>query len=245
LLFEKFFLFRYGKKLRFRFRNTLYIIRSWQAELTDLRHWTWQQWCLLQLRTCAAGQPWVQGGRGQINKQWSGSGSGIRCCLFCRDPEWVKNEDPDPGSEINIPDHISENLETIFWAKYTWIRDGKNLIRDKHPRTITLLTIHQNSELRVGSVLFLQFKRYYDNALPSYQIFHSDNPNPPPTSPVFLFDYLRWLSLLIEVTSLRPWWAERQRRRWGWRGPDPPTGNTVLRIRIRMFLGLQDPDLDP
>jgi hypothetical protein len=50
-----------------------------------------------------------------------------------------KNQDPDPRSEsgLNIPDHISECLETIFWVKIPkffdadpesfrlWIRDGK------------------------------------------------------------------------------------------------------------------------
>jgi hypothetical protein len=30
---------------------------------------------------------------------------------------WVKNQDPDPGSGIIIPDHISESLETIFGLK--------------------------------------------------------------------------------------------------------------------------------
>jgi hypothetical protein len=28
-----------------------------------------------------------------------------------------KNQDPDPGSGMNIPDHISESLELIFWIK--------------------------------------------------------------------------------------------------------------------------------
>jgi hypothetical protein len=49
-----------------------------------------------------------------------------------------KNQDPDPGSGMNISDHISESLDTIFWFKiliffdadpesfFTWIRDGKN-----------------------------------------------------------------------------------------------------------------------
>jgi hypothetical protein len=31
------------------------------------------------------------------------------------DPGWVKN--PGSGSGKNIPDHISESLETFFWAK--------------------------------------------------------------------------------------------------------------------------------
>jgi hypothetical protein len=34
---------------------------------------------------------------------------------WIRDPGWVKNQDP--GSGINILDHIFENLETIFWVK--------------------------------------------------------------------------------------------------------------------------------
>jgi len=31
-----------------------------------------------------------------------------------------KIQDPDPksGSGMNIPDHIFESLETIFWVKY-------------------------------------------------------------------------------------------------------------------------------
>jgi hypothetical protein len=28
-----------------------------------------------------------------------------------------KNQDPDPESGMNIPDHISESFETIFWVK--------------------------------------------------------------------------------------------------------------------------------
>jgi hypothetical protein len=40
-------------------------------------------------------------------------------CLFdrwIRDPGWVKNQDAYLYG-TNNPDHISENLETIFWAK--------------------------------------------------------------------------------------------------------------------------------
>ncbi len=33
------------------------------------------------------------------------------------DPGWVKNQDPDPGFGMNILDHISKRLETIFWDK--------------------------------------------------------------------------------------------------------------------------------
>jgi hypothetical protein len=67
--------------------------------------------------------------------QCCGSGSGIRCIF---DP-WIRegeNQDPDPGSGsgmgmnnpkpdpesgMNIPDNISESLETIFWLKNTYI----------------------------------------------------------------------------------------------------------------------------
>ena len=69
-------------------------------------------------------------------------GSGIRI----RDPVWKKIHSQDPGSEINIPDFIFENLVSAFWVKNTkffeadpdpgsgqpWIRDGKNLIRNKY-----------------------------------------------------------------------------------------------------------------
>jgi hypothetical protein len=46
-------------------------------------------------------------------------GSEIRCLFdpWIRDPGWVKNQDPDPGSRMNIPNHISETLETVFWIK--------------------------------------------------------------------------------------------------------------------------------
>jgi hypothetical protein len=77
----------------------------------------------------------------------SRSGSGIRCLFdpWIRDPGWVKNQDPDPGSGSgkNNPDRISESLETIVGGlKYLnllmrirnsgssmekiRIRDGKN-----------------------------------------------------------------------------------------------------------------------
>jgi hypothetical protein len=32
-----------------------------------------------------------------------------------------KSQDQDPGSRMNIPDHISESLETVFGVKYTYI----------------------------------------------------------------------------------------------------------------------------
>ncbi len=54
------------------------------------------------------------------------------------------------GSGMDIPDQISESLETIFWVKIlkfvdadpeiflTLTRDGKIRIRDKHPGSATL-----------------------------------------------------------------------------------------------------------
>jgi len=75
-------------------------------------------------------------------------------CLL--DPEWVKNEDQDPGlgSEMNVLDHFSESLETIFWLKNTSIlKCGSGIfltldpgsgmekiqIRDKNPGSATLV----------------------------------------------------------------------------------------------------------
>jgi hypothetical protein len=71
-------------------------------------------------------------------------------------------KNPDPGSGMNIPDHFSESLDTVFSVKNTVpkffdadpdpgsgifltlnpgsvIRDGKIRIRDKHPGSATLL----------------------------------------------------------------------------------------------------------
>jgi hypothetical protein len=41
------------------------------------------------------------------------------CRVADPDPGWAKSQDSDPGSGSGmiIPDHISESLETIFWAK--------------------------------------------------------------------------------------------------------------------------------
>ncbi len=51
---------------------------------------------------------------------------------------WIRDgKSPDPGSGINIPDHISESLVTPFWVKIIkffvvdqGIRDGKIGIQD-------------------------------------------------------------------------------------------------------------------
>jgi hypothetical protein len=63
--------------------------------------------------------------------QCCGSGSGIQCFFYpcIRDPGWVKNQDPDLGfgSELNIPDHISESLNTIFWGKILKFFDGSGI----------------------------------------------------------------------------------------------------------------------
>jgi hypothetical protein len=74
------------------------------------------------------------------------------------DPGWVKNQDPYPGSGMNIPDHISESLKQFFGLKIlkffdadpdlgsgirnlfdtgSGIQDGKIRIRDKHPGSAT------------------------------------------------------------------------------------------------------------
>ncbi len=50
------------------------------------------------------------------NRQCCGSGSGIRC-LF--NPGIGKKSRSESG--MNIPDHIFESLETIFWVKNTEI----------------------------------------------------------------------------------------------------------------------------
>jgi hypothetical protein len=62
--------------------------------------------------------------------------------FLSRDPGRVKNQDKGSGSGMNIPDHISESLATIFWVKNTYIfgcGSGSGIenfvsgIRDKHP----------------------------------------------------------------------------------------------------------------
>jgi hypothetical protein len=67
----------------------------------------------------------------------------LHCCrsgtLFdpwIRDPGWVKN--PDPGSGMNNPDHISESLETILWVKilklfYAYSGSGMEKIQIRDP----------------------------------------------------------------------------------------------------------------
>ncbi len=61
-----------------------------------------------------------------------------------------ENHDPDPesGSGMNNPDHISESLEPIFWVKIFEFFDvdqgsGMEKIRnrEKHPGSATLLLI--------------------------------------------------------------------------------------------------------
>ncbi len=58
---------------------------------------------------------------GSVAELDPGSGAFMTPGIGIWDPEWVKNQDPDPGSGIgtNIADHISESSETIFWVKHT------------------------------------------------------------------------------------------------------------------------------
>ncbi len=79
---------------------------------------------------------------------------GIRCLFNPLDPGWVKT--PKSGSGKNIPDHISESLETIFCIKILKFFDadadpGIFLTLDpgwknsdpgsgKHPESVTLET---------------------------------------------------------------------------------------------------------
>ncbi len=50
-------------------------------------------------------------------------GSGIRCLFdpWIRDPGWVKNQGPDPGSGsgMNNPDHNYESLKHYFLGSNT------------------------------------------------------------------------------------------------------------------------------
>ena len=65
-----------------------------------------------------------------INKQcWEtdpGSGAFLTPGSEIRYPGCVKNQAP--GSGMNNPDHLSESLETFFWAKNTFMR-----IRNRDP----------------------------------------------------------------------------------------------------------------
>ena len=76
---------------------------------------------------------------GQDHAGWQGAsvadpGSGAFLTPWIWDQGWVKNQDPDFGSGMNIPDHISESLETIFGVKILnilrcvgiWIRNPES-----------------------------------------------------------------------------------------------------------------------
>jgi hypothetical protein len=90
----------------------------------------------------------------KVHSSVTDPGSGAFLNPWIRDPRWVKNQDQDPGSEMNIPDHISESLETSFWVKILKFFDAdldpgilfdpgtgmeKIRIRDKHPGSATLV----------------------------------------------------------------------------------------------------------
>jgi hypothetical protein len=73
--------------------------------------------------------------------QCCGSGSGIPCLFgpWIRNPGWIKSQDPELGSGMNNPDHISESLQTIFWIKILKFFDvdsgcGKEKIRIRDPK---------------------------------------------------------------------------------------------------------------
>ncbi len=97
-------------------------------------------------------------------------GSGIRCLFdpWIRDPGWVKSQDPDPGSGMNNPNHISYSLETIFWDKILRFLDAdsgsgmekirirdpgwKKVIsgiwdREKYPGSVTLHVLRQHRHI--------------------------------------------------------------------------------------------------
>jgi hypothetical protein len=81
----------------------------------------------------------------------SDPGSGTFLTSGSGDPGWVKNQDLDQGcrSGMNISDHLSESLETIFCLKILTFFDvdpnpGSG-IWDKHPGSATLaftLSLH-------------------------------------------------------------------------------------------------------
>jgi hypothetical protein len=41
---------------------------------------------------------------------------------------WIKNQDPDPGSGMNIQEHISDSLETIVLVKNTYFLCGSGIM---------------------------------------------------------------------------------------------------------------------
>ncbi len=97
-----------------------------------------------------------------------------------RDPVPFWNLDPGcvkksrSGSRMNIPDHISESLETIFWVKilkffdadtdpesfWPWIRNGKtrSWIQDKHPGSATLTPVFK----RLNQIQRVKLSREWD-----------------------------------------------------------------------------------
>ncbi len=65
-----------------------------------------------------------------------------------RDPRWIKIQSQNPGSGMNVPDLILENLVSVFWVKNAWCGSGilltldpgfgmekiRSGILDKHPK---------------------------------------------------------------------------------------------------------------
>ncbi len=105
--------------------------------------------------------------RSRTSGQCCGSGSGIQCC-WTLDPYGIRDrKNPDPWSEIRIPDHIFESLEkkleffvnpvlrirdpgySVFWPLYPgWKRRIR--VQDKHPGSATLLLVQLNNEWTSG-----------------------------------------------------------------------------------------------
>ncbi len=100
-------------------------------------------------------------------KQCCEAESGIRCFfnLCIRDPGCKKNPDPDPGSEIGIPDHITESLKTIFGLKILKFFNadpdpGSGIFLTLDPGSGIFLTLYPGSRIRnTGSKLRIVVKK--------------------------------------------------------------------------------------
>ncbi len=86
-----------------------------------------------------------------------------------------KNPDPDPGSEMKIPDHLSKSLERVFWVKIhkffdadpdpgsfrPWIRDPGWKNSDRDPQHCFLQSIPLRQPIgKRKLVTLIRFARY-------------------------------------------------------------------------------------
>jgi hypothetical protein len=81
-----------------------------------------------------------------VNPKWPVLRIRIRSLFdpWILDPGWVKNQDP--GSEMNISDHISESLEAFYWLKILIFFDA-----DPDPRSrifLVLVSGWKNSDMQ-------------------------------------------------------------------------------------------------